>query len=159
MRRLAIVLAPAALLAGAAAASPGQRLVVHDPLGDTGASDLDRTVALSVDGPSLRARIVLAGRVRTNAIYSVRLNCQGILWRLSAKKVAGETTISLFNVEKPQLGIPGVLAGRTVSFTAAADAMACAKGRLTFSVTAQGTNGRAPMTDRLPQSGDLTYRR
>ena len=37
--------------------------------------------------------------------------------------------------------------------------MGCNRGRVRFSLTAEGTLDRSPMTDNVPNSGTLTYRR
>jgi hypothetical protein len=156
-RRFASVnrLAVLALLSPVLGVGIAQAGVISDPAGDTKARDLDiRTVDVSLNKSSLRAKIILARSSRDNSIYSVFVVCGKSGWQLGAKRAAGDTTIFLFSFGSyKQVDVPGSIAGRTITFDAPADKMGCKKGDAKFYVTAEGTNGRAQMTDRLPKKG------
>ena len=145
MRSFAIVLVLAALPAGAAAASAGERLVVHDPWAIPAQGDLDiRTVSLSVDCLSLRARIVLAGRVRTNAIYSVRPELPGDSLATECEEVPrGDDHLSLQRREAA-IEHSGRARRKNCELHRSGGRDGVRQGPVKFSVTAQGTNGRAP---------------
>jgi len=134
-------------------------MTVQDRAGDTKARDLDiRQASLSIQGKTLRLRMTMAAAVRNNSIYSGMFTCGSQLTQLGVKRAAGVTTIFLFDFNSAQqTKVPGFISGRTVTVSGPAPKMGCT-GVFRFVLTAEGTNGRPPMTDRLPQRGKLIYR-
>jgi len=142
-------------------AASSNATTLRDRAGDTKASDLDiLSATVSVGARDVSVRFALRGPIRGDAIYSATFTCSGKLWQLAAKRAAGTTTFFLFSLKTyQQTAARGTISGRTVIVSGSTSKMGCAQGRVQFSLTAEGTNGRPPLTDKVPNSGESTYRR
>lgn len=134
--------------------------MIADPRGDTRAADLDiLSATVSVSGSLVRVQLQLAARVRNNAIYSAMIDCSGKSWQLAAKKAAGDTTLFLFSWDDyEQTKAQGFISGRTVTVVGPAKRMGCTRGTVRFQISSEGTAGRPPRTDRVPNRGKASLR-
>ena len=157
---LVALLLAVALPATLRASSLGRVMTVQDRAGDTRAHDLDiRQASLVLEGGTLAIKMTMAAAVRNNSIYSGMFTCGSRLTQLGVKRAAGVTTVFLFDWNSPrQIKVPGFISGPTVGVSAPARKMGCARSLIRFRLTSEGTNGRPPMTDSVPQRGKLTYR-
>jgi hypothetical protein len=98
--------------------------------------------------------MAMAGRVKNNAIYSGFFTCSGRLSQVAVKRAAGTTTVFLFSYDSlRQTRAIGGISGRSVTVSAPAQKMRCRSGSARFYLTAEGTNTRPQMTDRVPNHG------
>ncbi len=144
-----------------ASVASSDALTVRDRAGDTKASDLDiLSASVSVGARDVNVRFTLASAVRGDAIYSATFDCSRGLWQLAAKRAAGTTTFFLYGLTTyRQTEARGTMSGRTVTVSGSSSKMGCNKGRVKLSLTAEGTNGRPTLTDKVPNSGEVAYRR
>lgn len=158
MKRAAVCgLAAAGFLTVAGQAAPADRPVVaNDRRGDVVASDVDIVrVRLHRAGGRIDLRITLAANVRGDAIYGAYLNCGQSSWQIAYKRAAGADAVFQYDWggDTGQKPAGGAIRGREVAIVVTASAVGCATGPFRFQAFAETTNGRARITDDVPEPG------